>query len=154
MCLLKHLVLDLLSTCYLATSYSIHMINLYTYVTIYVANYQLSYIRSCILIIQAFFLLCRSIIAPAIALTPLLGGTWFTGLFVINEHTIVLAWIFTILNSLQVCKFCDTHIIVKCTFILGLPYIFLLRIETRKGLYCIATCVRMYIITIYHSCIM
>ena len=34
---------------------------------------------------------------------PILGGTWIIGLLAVNEHTELFAWIFTILNSLQVC---------------------------------------------------
>jgi len=67
---------------------------------------------------------------------PLLGSTWIIGLFVINEHTIAFAWIFTILNSLQVCKFCDAYVhvsFIKYIIIIGLPHIFLLCVETRKG---------------------
>lgn len=35
-------------------------------------------------------------------LMPLLGVTWVIGLFAVNEDTIVFAWIFAVLNSLQV----------------------------------------------------
>ena len=41
-------------------------------------------------------------IKAAIVINPVLGCTWVFGLFAINEHTVVFAWIFTILNSLQV----------------------------------------------------
>ena len=71
----------------------------------------------------------------AVTIMPILGCTWVIGLFAINEDTEVFAWIFTILNSLQV------HIIVLVDLIeikfmfmlLGVPHIFLLCIETRKG---------------------
>ena len=33
---------------------------------------------------------------------PVLGVTWIIGLFAVNEHTIVFAWVFAVLNSLQV----------------------------------------------------
>ena len=39
--------------------------------------------------------------AAAIIL-PVLGCTWVFGLLAVNEDTVVFAWIFTILNSLQV----------------------------------------------------
>ena len=39
--------------------------------------------------------------AAAIIL-PVLGCTWVFGLLAINEDTVAFAWIFTILNSLQV----------------------------------------------------
>jgi len=45
----------------------------------------------------------RPILWGAVALLPLLGGTWILGLlFLINNDSVVLAWIFTIVNSLQV----------------------------------------------------
>ena len=37
-------------------------------------------------------------------LLPLLGVTWIFGIFAVNDDTVVFAWIFTILNSLQVIK--------------------------------------------------
>ena len=37
-----------------------------------------------------------------ITLLPLLGATWIIGIFAVNNETQVLAWIFAILNSLQV----------------------------------------------------
>ena len=45
----------------------------------------------------------RSIVISAVALMPVLGSTWIIGIFAVNEHTEFFAWIFTILNSLQVC---------------------------------------------------
>ena len=44
----------------------------------------------------------RTVIISAAALMPVLGVTWIIGLFAVNEHTEVFAWIFTVLNSLQV----------------------------------------------------
>ena len=37
-----------------------------------------------------------------IVLLPLLGLTWLIGIISVNNDTIAFAWIFTILNSLQV----------------------------------------------------
>ena len=37
-----------------------------------------------------------------IILLPLLGVTWIIGILAVNEDTEVFAWIFAILNSLQV----------------------------------------------------
>ena len=37
-----------------------------------------------------------------IILLPLLGITWIIGILAVNEDTQVFAWIFAILNSLQV----------------------------------------------------
>ena len=45
----------------------------------------------------------RSIVISAVALMPILGSTWIIGIFAVNEHTEFFAWIFAILNSLQVC---------------------------------------------------
>ena len=45
----------------------------------------------------------RSLIKGSLILLPLLGLTWVFGLFAVNENTAVFAWLFTILNSLQVC---------------------------------------------------
>jgi len=39
-------------------------------------------------------------------LLPLLGLTWIIGILAVNEKTQILAWIFSILNSLQVCLGC------------------------------------------------
>ena len=45
---------------------------------------------------------CRAVFVSAVTLMPILGCTWIIGLFAVNEHTEVFAWIFTVLNSLQV----------------------------------------------------
>ena len=37
-----------------------------------------------------------------VVLLPLLGLTWLIGIISVNNETTVFAWIFTILNSLQV----------------------------------------------------
>ena len=44
----------------------------------------------------------RSLLKAAIILLPLLGMTWIIGIFAVNNETQVFAWIFAILNSLQV----------------------------------------------------
>ena len=44
----------------------------------------------------------RVLVKAAVLLLPLLGLTWLFGLLAVNEDTVVFAWIFTILNSLQV----------------------------------------------------
>ena len=67
---------------------------------------------------------------------PIFGSTWVIGLFAINEHTDVFAWIFTILNSLQVCYVIVCMVmILKCMLLkrIGIPHIFLLCFEARKG---------------------
>ena len=58
-----------------------------------------------------------------LALLPLLCGTWIIGLFILatnglnaDNESEVLAWIFTIINSLQVCMFvCITYV---CKYII------------------------------------
>ena len=45
----------------------------------------------------------RILLKAAVIIVPILGCTWVFGLLAINEDTVVFAWIFTILNSLQVC---------------------------------------------------
>jgi len=52
-----------------------------------------------------YMILCvdRGLIKGSLILLPLLGLTWVFGLFAVNENTAVFAWLFTILNSLQVC---------------------------------------------------
>jgi len=44
---------------------------------------------------------CRSWIKGAVVLIVLLGPTWAFGLFYINTQSIVMAYLFTVLNSLQ-----------------------------------------------------
>ena len=47
-------------------------------------------------------LLFRELFKAVLALLPLLGVTWIVGILAVNNDTVVFAWIFTILNSLQV----------------------------------------------------
>ena len=50
-----------------------------------------------------FHIVCyRDLLKAAILLLPLLGMTWIIGIFAVNNETQVFAWIFAILNSLQV----------------------------------------------------
>ena len=44
----------------------------------------------------------RSLLKAVIVLLPLLGITWIIGILAVNNDTQVFAWIFAILNSLQV----------------------------------------------------
>ena len=44
----------------------------------------------------------RALVKAAIIVVPILGCTWAIGLFAVNENTAAFAWIFTIVNSLQV----------------------------------------------------
>ena len=45
----------------------------------------------------------RLLFLSILALLPLLGGTWILGLlFLIDSDSVALAWIFTMVNSLQV----------------------------------------------------
>ena len=45
----------------------------------------------------------REILKAGMFLLPLLGMTWIIGILAVNNETQVFAWIFAILNSLQVC---------------------------------------------------
>lgn len=54
-----------------------------------------------LLIFNYFPFLCRSWVIGAIALLCLLGLTWAFGLMYINESTVIMAYLFTIFNSLQ-----------------------------------------------------
>ena len=47
----------------------------------------------------------RDLMKAVIKLLPLLGITWIIGILAVNEDTQVFAWIFAILNSLQVTYF-------------------------------------------------
>ena len=53
-------------------------------------------------IVWLMFNLCREILKAAMFLLPLLGLTWLIGILAVNNETQVFAWIFAILNSLQV----------------------------------------------------
>ncbi len=44
----------------------------------------------------------RKVFLGSIVLLPLLGLTWLFGLLAVNNNLTVFAWIFAILNSLQV----------------------------------------------------
>ena len=48
-------------------------------------------------------LLYRSAMKATVVLLPLLGVTWVFGLLAVNRNLSIFAWIFTVLNSLQVC---------------------------------------------------
>ncbi|XP_065910282.1 uncharacterized protein [Dysidea avara] len=43
----------------------------------------------------------KALVKASIILLPILGLTWLFGILAVNEDTVVFAWIFTILNSLQ-----------------------------------------------------
>ena len=47
-------------------------------------------------------ILYRAMLKATVILLPLLGTTWVFGLLTVNESLTVFAWIFTVLNSLQV----------------------------------------------------
>lgn len=46
----------------------------------------------------------RTILRATLILLPLLGITWLFGILTLNRNATVFAWLFTIFNSLQVCK--------------------------------------------------
>ena len=63
-----------------------------------------------------FVTLHRTLIWSTLALLPLLCGTWIIGLLVLAANEVdadneseILAWIFTVINSLQVCMHAHMH---------------------------------------------
>ena len=52
-----------------------------------------------------YCLFFRASAKAAVVLLPVFGLTWVFGLLAVNEDTVAFAWIFTILNSLQVNKY-------------------------------------------------
>lgn len=66
---------------------------------LYICIKQTMYVRTYTII---SYLLCRHLIKATVVLLPLLGLTWLIGIISVNNETTVFAWIFTILNSLQV----------------------------------------------------
>lgn len=57
---------------------------------------------SCLIHIIANCVLFRSSAKAAVILLPVFGLTWVFGLLAVSEDTVVFAWIFTVINSLQV----------------------------------------------------
>ena len=55
-----------------------------------------------IIYIIAIYVCYRDLIKAIIVLVPLLGLTWIIGIITVNNETQAFAWIFAILNSLQV----------------------------------------------------
>ncbi|XP_065897304.1 adhesion G protein-coupled receptor L4-like [Dysidea avara] len=52
--------------------------------------------------LKANYETAKILLSSTVVLLPLLGGTWLLGLlFVINNESVELAWIFTVVNSLQ-----------------------------------------------------
>ena len=64
----------------------------------------------------------RSLLKAAVIFVPLLGLTWVFGILAVNEDTAVFAWIFTVLNSLQVkhVEFLGNHYNLVSLFLKGL----------------------------------
>ena len=58
----------------------------------------------------------RALVKAAAIILPLLGCTWVFGLLAVNEDTIAFAWIFTILNSLQVSQVTNKCIVLLLMF--------------------------------------
>ena len=77
-----------------------------------------------VLLNQLSLLYHRSLPKAMIILLPLLGATWIIGIFAVNNETQVFAWIFAILNSLQISvSYCLTSYIVD--IILGCLHIYI-----------------------------
>ena len=52
--------------------------------------------------LQSHICIYRILLKATVILLPLLGITWVFGILAVNQESSVFAWIFTILNSLQV----------------------------------------------------
>lgn len=75
-------------------------------------------------------------VKAAVILLPLLGVTWLFGFLAVNKESIVFAWIFTILNSLQVTSYVQHKIQVifmTLTFYIGCFYIDFTCAKKQKG---------------------
>ena len=58
-------------------------------------------------------LISRDSLKAVVVLLPLLGITWIIGILAVNENTQAFAWIFAILNSLQVNQVACLYISLK-----------------------------------------
>ena len=65
-------------------------------------------------------------------LLPLLGVTWIIGILAVNNDTVAFAWIFAILNSLQVMKVCF-YKYFQVPFNLGCLHIYIPSSKKQKG---------------------
>ena len=65
----------------------------------------------------------REILKAGMFLLPLLGLTWIIGILAVNNETQVFAWIFAILNSLQVCILIDYQLSKHPVLFPGTVYI-------------------------------
>ena len=78
---------------------------------------------------------CRKLIRAALFLLPTLGVTWIFGVMTMISEHVAFAWIFTILNSIEVCL--DNHMKTEdnlCSLIvLGTLYICVLCTTNRAG---------------------
>lgn len=70
----------------------------FRYINIYSLSLSLIILK---IIFNSDFLFFRAWIQGALAIEVLLGLTWVFGYFFINKETVAVAYIFTILNSLQ-----------------------------------------------------
>ena len=50
-----------------------------------------------------FTSLFRTLVISVLVLQPMLGVAWMIGVLTVNQNTTVFAWLFTVVNSLQVC---------------------------------------------------
>ncbi len=57
------------------------------------------------LIVLKMTLFYRMMVKSSLVLLPLLGMTWVLGLFAVVQNTSTFAWMFTVVNSLQVYQF-------------------------------------------------
>ena len=76
----------------------------------------------------------RSLLKAVILLLPLLGTTWIIGIFNVNNETLVFAWIFAILNCLQVSDVILLAITTICGY-LGCLHIYISCDKKQAGKY-------------------
>ena len=65
---------------------------------------------------DALLLDTRDLLKATVVLLPLLGLTWIIGVLAVNNDTVAFAWIFAILNSLQVATN-YYHVLLQLTFV-------------------------------------
>ena len=57
---------------------------------------------------------CSKLAKAILILTPLMGFTWVIGVFAVDQNTAVFAWLFLLVNSLQVTAYLCLHVMHAC----------------------------------------
>ena len=74
----------------------------------------------------------RGLLKAVIVLLPVLGLTWIIGIIAVNNETQVFAWIFAILNSLQVNNIYQFYLHKLVTYV-GSIHIYISCAEKQPG---------------------